>query len=114
MVRAIAGVDGGPREQFRVMLHAIVAGRLSKYDLAVRAWARIEPGIMPIVREVDEIRMANVRGLFEEMGFEEPELSVRSRVFMVAHSFDDALTIPLSEEELLQQVDARFEFFTRR
>lgn len=114
VVRAIAGVDGGPREQFRVMLHAILAGRLSRYDLAVRAWARIEPGIMPIVCEVDEIRMANVRGLFEDMGFEEPELTARSRVFIVAHSFEDALTIPLSEEELLQQVEARFEFFTRQ
>ena len=114
VVRAMAEADGSPERQFRVMIKAIIEGRLAKYDLAVRAWARIEPSIAPIVREVDEIRMQNVRRLFEEMGFEEPELSVRSRVFMVAHSFDDALTIPLSDDELSAQIETRFEFFTRR
>ena len=114
VVRAVADVEGGPEEQFRVMIRTIVEGRLARYDLAVRAWARIEPGIMPIIREVDEIRMANVRRLFEGMGFEEPELSVRSRVFMVSHSFDDALTIPPSDDEISAQIDATFELFTRR
>jgi hypothetical protein len=58
--------------------------------------------------------MATVRDLFAEMGFEEPELSVRSRVFVVAHSFDDALSISLSDEEISNQLDTKFEFFTRR
>jgi hypothetical protein len=58
--------------------------------------------------------MATVRDLFAEMGFEEPELSVRTRVFVVAHSFDDALSIPLSDKEVSSQLDTRFEFFTRR
>ncbi len=113
VVRAIGAVDGGPKEQFREMIRTIVQERMARYDFAVRAWARIEPSIAPIIREVDEIRMNNVRSLFAGMGFEEPELSVRTRMFMVAHSFDDALTVSLSEEEVSDQIDTRFEFFTR-
>ena len=113
VVDALAGIDGSPEERFRMMLRIITEHRLAKYDLAVRAWARIEPHITPIVREVDEIRMRTVRGLFAEMGFADPELSVRTRVFVVAHSFDDALTIPQDNEAALDQLDSRFEFFTR-
>jgi AcrR family transcriptional regulator len=114
VVRALAQLDSGPEEKLRMMMRLIVDDRLARYDLAVRAWARIEPGIAPIVRKVDETRMATVRDLFAEMGFEEPELSVRTRVFVVAHSFDDALSIPLSDKEVSSQLDTRFEFFTRR
>jgi hypothetical protein len=35
-------------------------------------------------------------------------------VFVVAHSFDDALSISLSDEEISTQLDTKFEFFTRR
>jgi hypothetical protein len=57
----------------------------SEYDLAVRAWAR-----------------------------HEPDLGVRTRVFVVAHSFDQLLTIGRSREEALEELDARHAFFTRR
>ena len=111
VVDAIGEVSGPPEERLRTLMQYIVAGQAARYDLAVRAWARIEPGILPIVREVDQIRLDTLRGLFEDLGFEEPELGIRTRAFVVFHSFESAFTHEMSSEEILRQLDARFAFF---
>jgi hypothetical protein len=48
------------------------------------------------------------------MGIEEPELSMRTRIFVTCHSFDDALGVALSQEDALQQLELRHAFFTCR
>ena len=69
---------------------------------------------MPVIREVDNIRLKTLRGIFADMGFEEPELSMRTRIFVITHSFDYGLTTGLSRKEALQQLEACHAFFTRR
>ena len=110
---AIANHAGSPEERLLELMRMVTAERSAQYDLAVRAWARHEPAIVPVIEEVDEIRLKTVRALFESMGFEEPELGIRTRVFVVAQSFDQLLTQRLIPEEALDQVEARHAFFTR-
>jgi len=110
----LAEIGGTPEERLRTLMQSIVTEQLNSYDIPIRAFARIEPGILPVIRETDEIRLNTVRSLFEDIGFEEPELSIRTRVFVVAQSFDDALGVQLSREETLEQLELRFAFFTRR
>jgi len=99
-------------------LHAIIKesllGNIGLYDLAIRAWARHEPSIRPMIEEVDEIRLRSVTSLFLDLGFDEKEAGTRARVFVLCHSFEDALSIRLSRKEAPEQIDARLAFFSRR
>ena len=114
VVQQIRDSDGTPEERLRKLMTMIVVDRHARLDAPIRAFARIEPDILPIIRETDKMRMEALRGLFEEMGFEEPELSMRTRVFVVFHSFNDALAVELTRKEATEQLDARHAFFTRR
>ena len=111
---AISELDGTAEERLYALMKFVRENRSARYDLAVRAWARHEPEILPVIREVDNIRLATVRRIFADMGFEEPELSVRTRTFVVAHAFDHAMSIGLSRKETLEQLEAQYAFFTRR
>jgi AcrR family transcriptional regulator len=114
VAEVVEAQEGTPEERLRFIMEQVVTRKSASYDIAVRAWARMEPGIMPVIREVDEIRLNSLRGIFEDMGFEEPELGMRTRLFVVCHSFDHALTDELSEKEALAQLESRHAFFTRR
>ena len=105
---------GSAEERLYELMRLIVEERAAQYDLAVRAWARHEPEIVSVIQEVDEIRLKTLRDIFGEMGFKEPELGVRARLFVVMHSFEQLLTPHLSREEALGQLDIRHAFFTRR
>jgi len=96
------------------ILKETLVDKIGRYDLAVRAWARHEPSINPVIREVDKIRMQVLNDIFVELGFDEMEAITRARVFVVCHSFEDTLSIQLNREEALEQIDARLAFFTRR
>ena len=111
---AIALSGGSAEERLHVLMRFLLENNSSQYDLPVRAWARHEPDILPVIREVDEIRTMTVRKLFEEMGFAEPDISVRTHLFVTYHSFDSALTSETSSDEALAQLDALHAFFTRR
>ena len=111
---SIALSGGSAEERLYALMRFLLENHSSQYDLPVRAWARHEPDILPVIREVDEIRTMTVRSLFEEMGITEPDLGVRTRLFVTYHSFDSALTSRMSSEEALAQLDALHAFFTRR
>jgi len=100
-------------DHLREVLKETLVDKAGRYDLAVRAWARHEPSINPVIREVDRIRLQSLSGIFIELGFDEAEARTRARVFVACHSFEDALSIPLSRKEALAQIDARYAFFTR-
>lgn len=101
-------------DRLRVILEELLVGNAGRYDLAVRSWARHEPSINSVIREVDKIRLQTLRDIFVELGFEDPEARTRARVFVACHSLEDALSIPLTPKEARVQVELRHAFFTRR
>ena len=110
----VSEYGGSAEERLRAIMRQILDNKVAQYDLAVRAWSRHEPSIRPVIREVDEIRTKTVRGFFLEMGFDEEEANMRSRLFILCHSLEDAFSIPLSQKEAHKQIDTRLAFFTRR
>ena len=113
VIGAVSSADGSPEERLRLLLTQILAERYARYDLAVRAWARLEPGILPVIREVDELRIKTLRRLFREMGFRGTELEMRTHIFVVYHSFEEALSVELKRKKARDQIDAQLAFFTR-
>ena len=114
VAQAALDADCSPEDKLRMLMEGIINEGSSSNDVPIRALARIEPTIMDVIREVDEIRLATLRTIFSEMGFEGDELEMRTRVFVACHSFDASLSVKLSREEALAQVPARLAFFTRR
>ncbi len=113
-IEAVEPLGQSPEDQMYALMRYLLETRAARFDLAVRAWARHEPDILPVIREVDRLRTKMVRGLFEDMGFDGPEAEMRTRIFVTCHSFDNSLSIQVSRDEALKQLDARHAFFTRR
>jgi hypothetical protein len=50
-----------------------------QWDAAMREWARISPRVESVVRRVDDLRIAIIQRIFNDMGYDEPEAFVRAR-----------------------------------
>ena len=101
-------------DRLRGIMKHILEGKIAQYDLAVRAWARHEPSIRDVIREVDQIRLDAVSSMFLDLGLDEAEARMRTRVFVVCLSLEDSLTVRLSRKDAEQQLELRHAFFTRR
>jgi len=75
-------VQGDARERLWSVMQIIFTEGLDKYELPMRAWAAEEPQVAPIMREVEVGRLAYVRNLFAEMGFQGQDLEMRTRLFI--------------------------------
>jgi AcrR family transcriptional regulator len=109
----VHSMQGSPHERLLTLMKLIEESGVGKHDLAVRAWARHEQAVLPIVRQVDRMRLKEVRNIFSDMGFEDPELAMRVRLFVVYHAFKDVLTVPLSRKASLEMRERVHAFFVR-
>lgn len=69
-----------PSHRLLWLLGNISDGGLNQYDNAMRTWAAFDPAVAEAVRRVDEGRLAYVRELFLDMGFNDCEADLRSRM----------------------------------
>ncbi len=89
----------------------IIEQDLHKFDVAMRAWAAHEPEIAPIVKRVDRARLSSAQRLFEQMGFTGDELEMRTRIFILYVSLQDALFMKWTKKKKHEMVDRIIEFF---
>jgi AcrR family transcriptional regulator len=108
------GVEGSPQDRLLSLMELLYEGRFARYDVAVRGWAAQERGLAAQIARVDEERLAYVRRLFAEMGFRGSEREMRTRLFVVYHSMDQALEVRLPEAEERKLLRHRHALLTRR
>ena len=79
---AVAAHPSNPDAQFSALADVWIEERdyNSAWDSAVRDWARIDPKAEAVVRRVDERRVDLLHGVFQRLGYEEPEAFVRARI----------------------------------
>ena len=109
----VEGLDASPSEQLLILMKMIRAERLDRYDIAFRSWAAQDARVAEQVRKVDLSRHALVRSLFEQMGFEGPELDDRVRMWLVYECSKGTVGAPEGVEDDEDFLMRRFEFFTR-
>jgi len=114
IAEALARIRSSAEDRLYTLMTQLLEERAGQYDLALRAWARHEPSILPVIREVDEIRHSRVEGLFLEMGFDSAEARMRTRVFVTFHALEEAMTAQLSRKKALAELELRHAFFIRR
>ncbi len=106
-------VQGSAEERLFELTKYIVINELTRYDIAIRAWALMEPQIEYLVRKVDKLRLDFVRDLFAEMGFEGKELEMRSRTLVAFHGMEHGLLIKKTQRERIDMLRVRHAMFTR-
>lgn len=86
---------GKEREQARHLVEVYSAGRNRKgiaIELAIRDWARRDPGAAQIVEAVDSHRLECTRKLFRVVGYDEQEAKARS-LMLYAYVFGQSLML---------------------
>ena len=80
-----------PKKRLLTTMEMIRAKHLTKYDLAMTSWAKLDSQVHKIVKKVVKMRLDYLRGIFSELGFEGDELEMRTRLFVCYHSWEDTM-----------------------
>jgi AcrR family transcriptional regulator len=82
VITEISGLNVPPEKRLLELMRLVLSKRLDRLEMPVRAWAQQNPALAPLVRSVDRHRISFVRSLFLEMGFDEDEAEMRTRIFL--------------------------------
>jgi AcrR family transcriptional regulator len=113
VVEHMKQVQGSADERLFELTKYIINNDLTRYDIAIRAWALMEPQIAYLVRKVDKQRLGFIRDLFSEMGFEGKELEMRSRTLVTFHAMEHGLLTKNTQIHQIDMMRMRHAMFTR-
>jgi len=84
---------------------------LTKYDLAMIAWAKVDPQVHAAVRKVIQMRLDFSREIFVKLGFTGDELEMRVQLFTCYHTWENTTFSTEDEEQYLRQQELRYQMF---
>ncbi|MEA2116473.1 MAG: TetR/AcrR family transcriptional regulator [Thermodesulfobacteriota bacterium] len=73
--------------------------KLPKYDLAMTAWAKVDPIVRKVVKKVVKMRLDYTRSIFRELGFLGDELEMRARLFLCYYAWEETMFADSNENE---------------
>ena len=82
------------------------------YDPDIRSWAVWYSGAAEVVKRVDEERLLFVRRLFRQMGFSDPEVEFRSRIFYLYMVGEFSVFMDEDEDTRKRYLKEKHAFFT--
>lgn len=113
VIRRTGQDAANPRQRLMAVMQIIFTEFQDKYELPIRAWAAEEPSVVPIVREVELQRLAFIRSLFAEMGFQGQDLEMRARLFVCYGEGELVSYATLSPEDRQQTLKAVHALLTK-
>jgi AcrR family transcriptional regulator len=106
-------MEGNAEQKLMALMDNIERNRLTRFDIAIRAWASREPEAVRIVKEVDKFRLNFVASLFKEIGFSGEELEMRTRLFVVYESLEIGLFSRITSKQKQRQLKLRHALLTQ-
>lgn len=94
-------LEGDPEERLYKTTVLILDHDLAKYDLAIRSWAMHDRTAAKAVRRVNRMRLEFLRSMFHDLGFRGRQLEMRTRLFMLYHSWEQSTFQDLTKKERL-------------
>jgi AcrR family transcriptional regulator len=114
VIAEISDLASPAEERLLELMRLVLAKRLDRFEMPVRAWAQQDPALAPLVRNVDRHRISFVRSLFLEMGFDEDEADMRTRVFLTYMITQRSLLPTTTDKKQFSDLHRRAAFFTKR
>ena len=114
VIAKISGQGVPAEERLLELMRLVQTKRLDRFEMPVRAWAQQNPTLAPLVRRVDRHRISFVRSLFLEMGFDEDEAEMRTRVFLTYMITQRFLLPSTAGSKQFTDLRKRAAFFTHR
>jgi AcrR family transcriptional regulator len=99
-----------PKKRLLTTMEMIRDKHLTKYDLAMVSWARLDSQVQRVVKTVVKMRLDYLRGIFAELGFEGEELEMRTRLFVCHHSWEDTMFPDLSKQKHSKLLKLRYKY----
>ena len=103
-----------PRERLARIVRMIAEHDLTRYDIAMRAWAAHDETVARAVRRVYGNRLDFIRKAFRDLGFRGADLDTRARMFVVYHSWERATFDDGAAQERARRAEAELDLLTRR
>ncbi|WP_425045234.1 TetR/AcrR family transcriptional regulator [Primorskyibacter sp. S87] len=104
--------EASPVERLRTISEVVDRVGLSRYDTAIRQWSRRDPKVRRIWKAEMLKRLAHIRGLFAELGFEGDDLEVRTRTYVAYQVSDRDIFGDLSHKERSKLRELRIDLLT--
>jgi len=114
VIAEISELGGPAEERLLELMRLVLSKRLDRFEMPVRAWAQQNPALAPLVRKVDRHRISFVRSLFLEMGFDEDEAEMRTRIFLTYMITQRFLLPSTAGSKQFDDLRKRAAFFTHR
>jgi AcrR family transcriptional regulator len=111
VIAEISDLGVPAEERLLELMRLVLAKRLDRFEMPVRAWAQQNPALAPLVRSVDRHRMLFVNALFLEMGFDEGEADMRTRIFLTYMITQRYLLPDTASSKYLTELHKRMAFF---
>ena len=102
-----------PDKRLLVVMKMIRQNKLSEFDLAIHAWARVDPLAHKVLTRALKTRFEFIHSIFAEIGFEGDELEMRTRLFVCYHSWEATSFPELSSQKHSRLQQLRHAFFIR-
>ena len=103
-----------PKKRLLTTMEMIRDKHLTKYDLAMTSWAKLDQQVHRVVKKVVKMRLDFTRATFAELGFKGDELEMRTRLFVCYHSWEGTMFADLSNQNLLQLQKLRYKFLIQK
>ncbi len=100
---------GSPRQRLINTLREIVGNERTKYDPAVRNWARTDIKVKKVVEYIDKIRLSFLHGLFIDIGFGKQQAEIRSRLMYYYIMGECTVTIKEPMTKRMNNLDIKTE-----
>ena len=101
-----------PKKRLSAVMDIIRDKNLTKYDLAITAWAKADPMARKVLKKALDIRVDYLRSIFAELGFDGDELEMRARLFVCYDAWEDTMFPDTSSQKNLQKL--RYNLFIKK
>ena len=101
-----------PKERLLRIMKMIRGEDLTRYDLAMSAWAYADPLARKAVDKVVRMRLDYIGAIFSELGYTGDELEMRTRVFVCYQSWQDTMFPDLREAKVKKLQKLRLKLLT--
>jgi len=101
-----------PQQRLLSVMEMIRDKNLTRYDLAIYAWAKFDPLARRALKKAINIRLGYLRSIFAELGFSGDDLEMRTRLFVCYHSWEATMFADAARRK--QLLKARYELFIQK